>query len=128
MLEARHRRGPGSAFVPRDHDTRGARLRHTRCDRPDADFTDELDADPRLRIDAGEVVDQLREVLDRVDVVVRWRRDQRDAGCRATDLRDPLVDLGAGELAAFAGLRTLRDLDLEILGIHQVMRRHAEAT
>ena len=40
--------------------------------------------------------------------------------------RDHLVDLVAGQLAAFAGLGALCDLDLQHLGVDQVMRRDAE--
>ena len=33
----------------------------------------------------------------------------------------------AGQLAAFAGLRTLRDLDLYDLGVHEILGGYAEA-
>ena len=74
---------------------------------------DELHADARAAVGVLQVVDQLREVLDRVDVVVRRRRDQADARRRVAHARDRLVDLVAGQLAALAGLRALRDLDLQ---------------
>jgi molybdopterin-guanine dinucleotide biosynthesis protein A len=57
-----------------------------------------------------QVIDELREVLDRVDVVVRRRRDERHAGLGAAQVGDVGRDLGAGELAALAGLGALRDL------------------
>src|SRR5262245_10421502 len=41
--------------------------------------------------------------------------------------RDQLVDLAAGQLAAFAGLRALRDLYLQHLGVDEVFGRDAEA-
>jgi hypothetical protein len=41
--------------------------------------------------------------------------------------RDVLVHLVAGQLAALAGLGALRHLDLQLVGVHQVVRRHAEA-
>ena len=77
--------------------------------------------------DLPQVEDQLREVLDRVDVVVRRRRDQRDAGLRVAQARDLLRDLVAGELAALARLRALRDLDLELVGERGVLGGDAEA-
>ena len=64
----------------------------------------------------AQVEDQLREILDRVDVVVRRRRDQRDAGLRVAQPRDLLGHLVRRELAALAGLRALRDLDLQLVG------------
>jgi hypothetical protein len=66
----------------------------------------------RRRVDVLQVVDQLRQILDRIDVMVRRRRDQADARRRVAHLGDDRVDLVAGQLAAFAGLGALRHLDL----------------
>ena len=51
--------------------------------------------DARLRIRVLQVVNQLREILDRVDVVVRRRRDQPDARCGIAHLGDPRIHLAA---------------------------------
>ena len=72
-------------------------------------------------------MDELRQVLDGIDVVVRRRRDQADAGRRAADAGDVLVDLVAGQLAAFARLGALGHLDLQLLGLHEVFARDAES-
>ena len=40
--------------------------------------------------------------------------------------RDPRVDLGPGQLAALAGLRALRHLDLDLGGVHQERAGHPE--
>ena len=37
-----------------------------------------------------------------------------------------LIHLVARQLAAFAGLGALRDLDLQLVGIHQIIRGDAE--
>jgi len=42
----------------------------------DTRFGDQFDRHPRLRIDRAQVEDQLRQILDRIDVVVRRRADQ----------------------------------------------------
>src|SRR5207249_757784 len=73
---------------------------------------DELHVHARLGVGVLQVVDELLDVLDRVDVVVRWWRDELDARGREADLGDPGIDLAAGELAALAGLGALRHLDL----------------
>ena len=78
-------------------------------------------------VGAAQVVDQLLEVLDRVDVVVRRRRDQPDARGRAADPRDVVVDLVARQLAALARLGALGHLDLDLVGVDQVVDRHPEA-
>lgn len=59
---------------------------------------------------ALEVVDELLEVLDRVNVVMRRRRDEADARGRVSGAGDTLRDLVAGQLTALAGLGALRHL------------------
>src|SRR5919106_652931 len=46
---------------------------------------------------------------------------------RPTPGGDPRVDLAAGQLAALAGLGALADLDLDVVGVHQVLAGDAEA-
>jgi len=58
--------------------------------------------------------------------VVRRRRDQADARAGVAQPRDHLVDLVSRQLAAFARLRALRDLDLQHLGADEVLGRDAE--
>ncbi len=119
--------GAGAAVHARDHDVIGAGLGDARGHGADARERDQLDADLGGRVDAAQVVDQLGEILDRVDVVMRRRRDQTDAGRRMAQTRDLDVDLVAGQLAALAGLGALRDLDLEHVGVDEVAGRDAEA-
>ena len=104
----------------------GLALGDARRDRADADLGDELDRHQRLRVDVLEIEDELLQVLDRIDVVVRRRRDQADALRRMAHLGDHRVDLVAGQLAAFAGLGALRHLDLHHVGVDEIFRRHAE--
>ena len=127
VADRRQRTRAGAAVVAGNRDQVGAGLGDAGRDRADAGMRDELDRDERGRIDLLEVVDQLRQILDRIDVVMRRRRDQTDARARVAQPRDQRVDLVARQLAAFAGLGALRDLDLQHLGIDQVRRRDAEA-
>ena len=85
-------------------------------------------ADPRFRIDLLQVIDELGQILDRIDIVMRGRRNQGHAGCRVAQLGDEFCDLETGELPAFAGLGALRDLDLDFFAGTEIFRRHAEAT
>jgi hypothetical protein len=82
--------------------------------------------DARAVVGVLEVVDQLGEVLDRVDVVVRRRRDEPDTGSGVPGARDPRVDLVAGQLPALPGLGTLRHLDLQVVGVDEVLAGHPE--
>ena len=74
-----------------------------------------------LRISTLEIEDELLEILDRIDVVVRRRRDQRHPRRRETGLRAmTYIHLVAGQLPPLAGFRPLRDLDLELIATDKV--------
>ena len=80
MLNRAERRRAGAAGVAADQHHVGVRLGHARRHGAHAHFRDQLHGDARLRVDVLQVVDQLGEVFDRVDVVMRRRRDQPHAG------------------------------------------------
>src|SRR5712692_10179208 len=71
-------------------------------------------------------MNELRQVFDRINIMVRRRRDEAYARSRVTHLGDPGIDLMAGKLAALARLRALRHFDLQIVGVDQVLAGHAE--
>ena len=127
VLERVQRARARAAVVARHQDDVGQRLRGAGGDRADARLAHELDVHASAGVGALQIVDQLLEVFDRVDVVVRRRRDEPDAGGRVTRARDPRVHLGRRQLAALAGLRTLGELDLDVVGLGEVQARDAEA-
>ncbi len=126
VLDGGERRGARAAVMAGDQHDVGVRLGDARRDGADADLRHQLDVNARLRVRVLEVVDELRQILDRVDVVMRRRRNERHAGRRMPHLRDPRIDLVPGQLAAFAGLRALRHLDLQVVAVDQILARHAE--
>ena len=95
VLDRGERRGAGAALVPGDEHVVGVRLDHARGDGADTDLRHQLHAHPRLGIRVLQVVDELLDVLDRVDVVVRRRRDESHARRRVARLGDDGVDLVA---------------------------------
>ena len=60
--------------------------------------------------------------------MVRRRGDQSHPRGGVAHLGDPRIHLVAGELTALAGLGPLGHLDLEVVGIHQVLAGDAEAS
>eukprot|EP00955_Chlamydomonas_euryale_P046641 353460-Chlamydomonas_euryale.AAC.20 len=96
-------------------------------DDADAGLCDELDRDLGGLVYLVQVVDELREVLDRVDIVVRRRRDERHARLGTAQRRDVWRDLGPRQLATLPGLGALRHLDLKLVRVDQELRRHAKA-
>src|SRR5438132_11786476 len=127
MRQGGQRARAGAALEAGDRHMIGARLRDAGRNRADTDLRYQLHRDRRLRVGVLQIVDQLREILDRIDVVVRRRRDELHARRREAQLGDVLGDLAPRKLAAFAGLRALRDLDLQHLGAGEVLSGDAEA-
>ncbi len=127
VLERGERGGARAAVVAGDQDDVRVGLGDTGRDRADADLGDQLHVDAGRRVGVLEVVDQLGQVFDGVDVVVRRGRDQADAGGGVPGPGDPRVDLVAGQLAALAGLGALRHLDLDVVGVDQVFAGDPEA-
>ena len=74
----------------------GLGFRDSGGDDADADFGHELDGHSGARVGALEIVDELLQVLDRVDVVMRRRRDQADASGRVTSFSDRARNLVSG--------------------------------
>jgi hypothetical protein len=127
MLDRRHRRSAGATVKTGDHDVIGLGLGNTGCHRPDTDFGNQLDRDRRRGIGILQVMNQLCQIFNRVDIVVRRRRDQGHARHRVTQLADVFGHLGPRQLAAFARLGTLCHLDLDLVGIDQIFGGHTEA-
>ena len=65
-----------------------------------------------------QVMNQLLQVFNGIDVVVRRRTNQANSGSGVTSLCYPRIHLVSGQLTAFAGLCTLSHLDLQVVGIH----------
>ena len=126
VLDRRERAGARCRRWPRDVHDVGQRLDHAGGDGADAVLGHQLHRHLG-RVDLLEVVDELGEVLDRVDVVVRRRRDEPDAGLGVAQPGDLARHLVARQLAALARLRALGHLDLDLVGEGEVLRGHAEA-
>ena len=100
VLDARERRRARAAGVAGNEDVVGITLGHAGRDRADAHFGHQLHAHAGRRIAVLQIVDQLLEILDRIDVVVRRRADEAHARRRIANAGDVGVDLAAGQLAA----------------------------
>ena len=85
----------GTAAVARDENVVRVRLDHTCCDRSHPDLCDQLDTDTGLRIGIFQVIDQLRQIFDRVNIMVWWRADESYTRCRIPDPGDGFIDFGA---------------------------------
>ena len=128
VLDARKRSRTGPARISGNHDEVRVGLRHARGHRPHAALRDQLHPNRSPRIDTLQVVDQLRQVFDRINIVMRRRRDQRHAGLSVTKPCNQATYLVARKLTSLSGLGTLCHLDLNLIGMRKVLRRHAESS
>ena len=120
-------RRAGAAVVSRERHDVGARLRDPDRDDADVGHDRDLHGHAGTRVHGLQLVDHLREVLDRVDVVVVRRRDEIDSRDGVARERDLLRDFPGRQVAALPGLRALADLDLEVVRRIREERRHTEA-
>ena len=127
VLDGGQRRGAGAAGVPGDDQMVGPGLDHPGRHRAHPHLRAQLDADAGVRVAVLQVVNELGDVLDGVDVVVRRRADQAHPRRGVADAGDHLIDLVAGQFAALPRLGALHDLDLQLIGVGEVMDGHAEA-
>mmetsp|Transcript_90956 Transcript_90956/g.235813 ORF Transcript_90956/g.235813 Transcript_90956/m.235813 type:complete len:247 (-) Transcript_90956:2908-3648(-) len=127
MHDAAQGRSTGASIMARNLDDICVGLGHTRGNRSDARACNELDGHLGLWADLMQVIDELGQVLDGIDIVVRGRGDQFHTWDAVTQGCNVLVHLGSGQLTTLTRLRTLGDLDLQLLCAREVLRGHAEA-
>ena len=128
VLDAGERGGARTAVVAADHNHVRVGLHHSGGHRADAHLGDELDGDAGVRVGVPQVVDQLGQVFNGVDVMVRRGRDEADIRHGMAQPGDVRVHLVRRELAALSGLGALGHLDLELGGVAQIVDGHAEAS
>ena len=121
MLDRTERRSARTAAVTADQHDIGVRFCNTRGYGPNADFRHQLHRNPRARIRILQVVNQLREIFDGINIVMRRRRNQAHARSRMTQSCDHFIHFVAGKLPTFAGLCALRHFDLQLIGIDQII-------
>ncbi|RNA35421.1 hypothetical protein BpHYR1_037199 [Brachionus plicatilis] len=86
-------------------------------------FTTPLATTPTPTSDTNE----LGQVFNGVDVVVRRRTDQSDTRYRISAISNVLCNFVAGQFAAFARLGALSHLDLNVVRMRQINTAHPEA-
>src|SRR6266566_3415147 len=121
VLDRGQRRRTGTTVVAADGDDIRARFGNAGGNDADARTGNEFYADARARIHGAQVMDQLRQVFDAVNVVMRRRRNQRRARGGVPDSRDVFADFLRGQLAALTRFRTLRHFDFELFGVDEVI-------
>ena len=121
------RRRARSSIVAADGDDVRSRFGHASGDDSNPGARDQFHADSRVRIDRAQIVDQLREIFDAVDVMVRRRRDQAHVRHSVPESRDIYRHLARRKLTALPRLRSLSDLDFQFIRVDQILRGYAKS-
>ena len=119
MLDRSLWAGTRASVIAADQDDVGLSFGHTGGNRADANFGHQLDRDPRIAIGVLQIVDQLGQVFDRVNIVMRRWRDQTDTRRTVTNPGNLFIDLMAGKLPAFARLGALAILICNSSALHR---------
>ncbi len=117
---------PRAAVIPGHEDHLSSRLGHARRHGSHARLGNELHGDPCLLIGIFQVINQFRQILDGINIVVGRGRDQAHAGRGMPCLSDPRINLAAGQMTALPRLCPLRHLNLDLLRAYQIAAGHAE--
>ena len=110
----------GTAVIAGYQDDLGSRLGYTGCDRSHTGFGYQFYRDSCLGVGIFQIIDQLRQILNGINVVMRGRRDQGHTGCGVSGLGDPGIYLSSGQMSALTGFCSLCHLDLNLLCTYQV--------
>ena len=110
----------GTAVIAGYQDDLGSRLGYTGCYGSHTGFRYQFYGDSCLGVGIFQIIDQLRQILNGINVVMRGRRDQGHTGCGVSGLGDPGIYLSSGQMSALAGFCSLCHLDLNLLCTYQV--------
>ena len=115
MPDRADRRGARTTVVSGDQDDIGFCLGHPGGDRPHPGLGHQFYADAGLAVGILQIEDQLRQIFDGIDIMVRGRGYESHARRGMTYASDPVIHLMAGQLSAFSGFGTLCHFDLKFI-------------
>ena len=122
------RRSARSSIVARDQNGIGVRFGYPRSNDPYSRFRHEFDVDARSRVGIFEVKNQLRQILNGINIVVRRRRNQAYPWCGMPYAANPFIHFMAGQLPTFTRLGTLRHFDLQFSSVAEVITGYSKTT
>ena len=126
IFDRRGRGRTGTAIMTRNQDHVSLGLGHTSSNRANTRRRHQLDSHLTARVDLLKIIDQLRQILDGIDVVMGRRRNQRHTLGRMAQTGNQVGDLHAGQLSTLTGLGALRNLDFQLFTLVQILGSHTK--
>ncbi len=126
VVDGISRRRPGAAVKGGHQYHLGPGLGHACRHGSHPGLAHQLHGNPRPGVGIFQIIDQLCQILNGINVVMRGRGNEPHTGGGMAGLGYPGVDLAPGKLAALPGLCPLCHLNLNLLGADQVAGGHPE--
>ncbi len=120
MADGGNGAGSSTTVVARDSDQIGICLDHAGGNGSHSGSRHQFHRHQCLWVNLFQVKDELGQIFDGVNIVVRWRRNKGYPRHRVAQTGDECVHLAARQLATLTGFGPLGDLDLQDLGIDQI--------
>src|SRR5437868_5256585 len=117
----------GASVMSTDSDNVSSGLCHSGGDNSYAGTRNQFHPDPRAWIYRAQVIDQLCQILDAVDIVMRRRRDQHHFRHSVPQACDVDAHFAGWQLTAFARLSALRNLDFQFVRVNQIFGSHSKS-
>mmetsp|Transcript_63498 Transcript_63498/g.168243 ORF Transcript_63498/g.168243 Transcript_63498/m.168243 type:complete len:352 (+) Transcript_63498:1029-2084(+) len=127
VLDSSPLRGPCATVTTADKNMVSLALSHASSNNTNTNLAHKLHTHASVGIRILAVENQLGQILDGVDVMVGWRRDQTDSLRRITAICDVAFNLVARQLTTLTRFGTLRHFDLQLLCIRKIFHGDAEA-
>ena len=103
-------------------------FRYTCSNGADTIFRNKFHRNACARIDILHIENQLRQIFDGINIMMRRRRNKLDALNRMPRSRNDSIYFMTGELPALAGFCTLCNLNLNFICIDQIVCRDAKTS
>ena len=98
------------------------------CNRTNASLRNQLYRNICIFICIFQVIDQLCQVLDGIDIVMRRRGDQGNTRCGVTSFRNPWINLLRRKMSTFTRFCALCHFDLDFSCRYQITAGNTETT
>ena len=126
MAQTRTRRSTGTAVVAADCQRIGLGLYDAGSNRTNTGTAGQFYANAGVAVGIFQIKNQFCQIFDGIDVVMGRRGNEGNARRSMTRLGNIRIDLAAWQVAAFARLGPLGALDLQLIGVDEVIARNTE--
>ncbi|KAH3660385.1 hypothetical protein OGAPHI_006971 [Ogataea philodendri] len=118
----------GTTIVSRNQNVVCLGLSDTRSNDTNTNFRNKLDGNSSSWISTLQVVNELLQILNRINIVVRRWRNQPDTCGGVPGLGNVVRNLVTWQFTTFTWLGTLGHLNLQLIGVSKVIRSNTKST